>query len=517
MIMKKFFVTAMLLFVACLSLSAQQSYYSSINGVKGGETLKNALHKLIDNKNTVDYGSGTARTWGAFYTTDFIMEDGKRRVADMYSDVKRYFGTKGKAVDGMNIEHSVAKSWWGGTENDAYRDLHHLNPSDQEANSRKSNYPMAKLTSVSWTNGIMNVGKANIAGSSQNAFEPADQYKGDFARTYMYMFTCYQTFTWKYTWMVYENSSYPTIKPWAVDLLLKWHHDDPVSQKEIDRNNAVYAIQGNRNPFVDYPRLADFVWGDSVDYTFYLYGDAEDGSGSQTGSGSSGSGGTGGSDGSTDEGGGESGGSSLSASKFTLVESGSSLAVGDTIIIVYGNVAMSTEQRANNRGITTVEVSGSEVVSIPADVQRIVIEKGTSSAAFAMNVGSGYLYAASSSSNYLRTQDEIDANASWKITIADGGAADVVAQGGNTRNLLRYNPSAKIFSCYKSGQNKVSIYAKRASSNTKVDAVKKPANRKVNVYNQSGKLLRSNVPFARAFYGLPQGVYVVDNEKYYIK
>ena len=178
---------------------------------------------------------------------------------------------------------------------------------------------------------------------------------------------------------------------------------------------------------------------------------------------------------------------------------------------------MSTEQRANNRGITTVEVSGSEVVSIPADVQRIVIEKGTSSAAFAMNVGGGYLYAASNSSNYLRTQDEIDANASWKITIADGGAADVVAQGGNTRNLLRYNPSAKIFSCYKSGQNKVSIYAKRASSNTKVDAVKKPANRKVNVYNQSGKLLRSNVPFARAFYGLPRGVYVVDNEKYYIK
>lgn len=510
MIMRKFFVATILLF-ASLSCSAQQSYYSSIDGVKGGETLKNALHKLIDEKSTVEYGSGSTRTWGAFYTTDFIMEDDKRRVADMYSDTKRYFGSKGKSVDGMNIEHSVAKSWWGGTENDAYRDLHHLNPSDQEANSRKSNYPMAKLTSVTWTNGIMNVGKANIAGSNQNAFEPADQYKGDFARTYMYMFTCYQTFTWKYTWMVYENSAYPTIKPWAVDLLLKWHHDDPVSQKEIERNNAVYAIQGNRNPYVDYPRLADFVWGDSVDYVFRLNGDVENGSGNQAGSS------TVGSDSSTDEGGGATGGGGLSASKFTLVENNSSIAVGDTVIIVCGNVAMGKEQKANNRATATVEVSGNEVISISADVQKIVIERGTVASTFALNVNGGYLYAASSSSNYLRTQDDIDANASWKITIADGGAADIVAQGNNARNLLRYNPSAKIFSCYKSGQNKVSIYAKKVSSNTKVDRVKKPVNRRVNVYNQNGKLLRSNVPFARAFYGLPRGVYVVDKEKYYIK
>ena len=79
MIMKKFFIIALLMFV-CFSLSAQQSYYSTIEGVKGGETLKNALHKLIDKKSTVDYGSGTTRTWGAFYTTDFIMEDVKQKV-----------------------------------------------------------------------------------------------------------------------------------------------------------------------------------------------------------------------------------------------------------------------------------------------------------------------------------------------------------------------------------------------------------------------------------------------------
>jgi hypothetical protein len=95
----------------------------------------------------------------------------------------------------------------------------------------------------------------------------------------MYMFTCYQDLTWEYTWMNYEKSTYPTLKPWAVELLLKWHKQDPVSEKEVNRNNAVYAVQGNRNPYIDYPQLADYVWGDSINYTFHLNGDVEDGTG----------------------------------------------------------------------------------------------------------------------------------------------------------------------------------------------------------------------------------------------
>lgn len=258
---------------------AQAEYYTSIDGTKGGAALKTALYNLIKNHQQISYGSGTSSTWGAFYTTDAVIENGQRRVLDMYSNEKRYFGSKGSAVSGMNIEHSVAKSWWGGGKNNAYCDLHHLNPSDQNANSRKSNYPLGELTSVSWDNGVTFVGKANIDGSSQNAYEPCDEYKGDFARTFMYMFTCYQDLTWEYTWMNYENSTYPTLKPWAVELLLKWHKQDPVSEKEVNRNNAVYAVQGNRNPYIDYPQLADYVWGDSINNTFHLNGDVEDGSG----------------------------------------------------------------------------------------------------------------------------------------------------------------------------------------------------------------------------------------------
>ena len=267
----------MLLFA--MTAMAQAEYYTSIDGTEGGAALKTALYNLIKNHQQISYGSGTSSTWGAFYTTDAVIENGQRRVLDMYSNEKRYFGDKGSAVSGMNIEHSVAKSWWGGGKNNAYCDLHHLNPSDQNANSRKSNYPLGELTSVSWDNGVTFVGKANIDGSSQNAYEPCDEYKGDFARTFMYMFTCYQDLTWEYTWMNYENSTYPTLKPWAVELLLKWHKQDPVSEKEVNRNNAVYAVQGNRNPYIDYPQLADYVWGDSINYTFHLNGDVEGGTG----------------------------------------------------------------------------------------------------------------------------------------------------------------------------------------------------------------------------------------------
>ena len=272
-------LSSIFLFLLVVCATAQKEYYTSVDGVKGGAELKTALHELIKNHKKISYGSGEDKTWGAFYTTDAVVENGKRRVLDMYSAEKRYFGSKGSAVSGMNIEHSVAKSWWGGNKNNAYCDIHHLNPSDQNANSRKSNYPLGELTSVSWDNGVTFVGKANIDGSSMNAYEPCDEYKGDFARVFMYMFTCYQDLTWEYTWMNYEKSTYPTLKPWAVKLLLKWHKQDPVSEKEVNRNNAVYVVQGNRNPFVDYPQLADYVWGDSINYVFHLSGEVESGTG----------------------------------------------------------------------------------------------------------------------------------------------------------------------------------------------------------------------------------------------
>lgn len=95
-------------------------------------------------------------------------------------------------------------------------------------------------------------------------FEPDDQYKGDFARSYFYMAARYNSriSTWHKDMMAGNN--YPCFSTWALNLLLKWHRQDPVSDKETARNDAVYGHQHNRNPFIDHPELVEFIWGDKV-------------------------------------------------------------------------------------------------------------------------------------------------------------------------------------------------------------------------------------------------------------
>lgn len=100
-------------------------------------------------------------------------------------------------------------------------------------------------------------------------FEPADEYKGDFARAIFYMATVYDDLTWVYDYMFVSNT-YPSLVPWAVNMLLQWSRQDPVSQKEIDRNNAVEQYQGNRNPFIDFPQLAEYIWGTRMAETFRI-------------------------------------------------------------------------------------------------------------------------------------------------------------------------------------------------------------------------------------------------------
>lgn len=235
---------------------APAGYYSSLNGKKDAD-LKTAVYERIHNFTLISSYYDLPRY---FQETDLY--PGSRRWWDMYSDIPLY----APSFSGLNREHSLPKSWWGGsTTISAYVDLNHLYPSEMKANTAKSNYPLGMLQSGStpkFDNGVCRVGyPANgQGGGAPYVFEPAPEYRGDFARTYFYMATCYQTLTWKYTYMLTSNP-YPTLTSWAVDLLLQWHREDPVSQKEIDRNNAVYNIQNNRNPFIDCPDLAEYIWG----------------------------------------------------------------------------------------------------------------------------------------------------------------------------------------------------------------------------------------------------------------
>lgn len=248
-------------------------YYESLEGLSGIE-LKNAV-KAIARKNftQIPYGTkASACTWGVFLDSDTRMENGVRYWWDMYSNNKIQAPDRYTRGD-MNIEHAVPNSWWGGdTSIDAYVDIFHLNPSDATANNHKQNYPLGIVASPDDSDSWHNEGRYTTVGRPATAssggatyvFEPADEYKGDFARAYFYIFTLYNDINWRTggtNWM-YDTKSDYTLKPWAYDMLLEWAKKDPVDQKEIDRNDAIMKHQGNRNPFIDCPYLAEYIWGD---------------------------------------------------------------------------------------------------------------------------------------------------------------------------------------------------------------------------------------------------------------
>lgn len=241
-------------------------YYKSLDGLKGRD-LKNAIHEIIsDNVSMLSYGSGDRHTWWGFYVTDRRDDN---TVVDRYSNDIRSFGSRGKSISGMNIEHSFPKSWWGGSQNNAYKDLYNLMPCESSINSTKSNYPMGIVISPTskGDNGCTLVGKGS---DGQNYWEPADKWKGDFARGYMYMATAYQNFTWQGAGLqILQQGQYPTLRSWAYTLFMKWARTDRVDDIEIKRNSDVESLQGNRNPFVDFPNLMEYIWGDSTEIAFH--------------------------------------------------------------------------------------------------------------------------------------------------------------------------------------------------------------------------------------------------------
>ena len=232
-------------------------YYYAQN--KKQAALKTALHTYTAPLRELDYGSGIGFTWEGFFYTD---QNADGSVIDMYSNTFRNFNGFA-AVDGMHIEHSFPKSWWGSYPNNAYKDLFHLYPADAVTNMTKSNLPLGEVTGIpSLDNGLTKIGENGFgAAYTDKCFEPADEYKGDFARSYFYISTVYEDYYSLWQSPMMNNNTYPVWKPWALDLLLKWHRQDPVSAKELARIEAVYNLQGNRNPFIDYPTLVEYIWG----------------------------------------------------------------------------------------------------------------------------------------------------------------------------------------------------------------------------------------------------------------
>lgn len=269
-----------LCFFSCYFLAYSQfkaGYYDLMDG-KSGRELKLAAKDCVKDHTVINYTS-LPDYW---QYTDVYPElyGSARRWWDMYSDavylIEEYqTGRQSFSANQMQREHCVPKSWWkkdGDVEyTPVYSDMWNLFPSDGKANNAKSNYPLGMTQSTTFDNGVSKVGipAEGYGGGATRVFEPADEYKGDFARAYMYVATVYDDINWVVEYM-YEPTAYPTLKGWALDMLLEWHRNDPVSSKEVDRNNNVEKQQGNRNPFVDFPALAEFIWGNRSGELFYV-------------------------------------------------------------------------------------------------------------------------------------------------------------------------------------------------------------------------------------------------------
>lgn len=263
-------------------------YYDGTDGLTCG-ALKTKLRDIISNAQVLSYTPGV---WQAYQYTDIHRNDANTSdiIWDMYSDNPNgpepytytyqldQCGNYSKEGDCYNREHSTPKSWFASAE-PMYTDVHHLFPTDGKVNAIRSNYPFGEVLNATETslNGSK-LGTGNNFGYTGIVFEPIDEYKGDFARAGLYMATRYENEIISQNWSANGNADQlflsPTDQPdvnkrkaqiyddWFVKLLFKWINDDPVSQKEIDRNNAIYyeSGQGNRNPFVDRPELAFAAW-----------------------------------------------------------------------------------------------------------------------------------------------------------------------------------------------------------------------------------------------------------------
>lgn len=279
---------SVLISVSICAADIPEGYYDAIEGtqdsvlkstlyniIKGGERYFYGNNEYHTSSNPPEWQKGDLKgygTWYAFPMTD-MHPDGI--IWDMYSNCVRYYPKdKGESGCSLNIEHCLPKSWWGtGVKTDTiYRDLYNLNPSDAQANSNKSNYAPGHVSKGDkFDNGSFRMDSKAKSQYNYICWEPAEEYRGDFARTYFYMVTAYEEQTWSDTYSAYvSNDSYLRFSPTIVQVLLDWHRADPVSDKERCRADRISDIQGNRNPYIDYPELVEYIWGEQKGQTVDL-------------------------------------------------------------------------------------------------------------------------------------------------------------------------------------------------------------------------------------------------------
>ena len=272
---KKLFLPLFLMASLCFA-QAPTGYYSSATG--SGYNLKTQLKNIIDNINdnnglpfhdtSVTYGD----LWDLYKTSD-VRSDGK--VWDIYSSCNFTFttdqdtGSGGTSeCDKYNREHTFPQSWYGGSNSHPLRaDAHHVFPSDKKVNNIRGNIAFGEVLTKDYeSNNGSKRGTSNIFGPTDKVFEPIDEFKGDIARALFYVATRYEDEidSWENNNNgandMLDGSSNKVFEQWSLEMLFKWHSEDPVSQKEIDRNEEIFTHQNNRNPFIDHPEYVSEIW-----------------------------------------------------------------------------------------------------------------------------------------------------------------------------------------------------------------------------------------------------------------
>ena len=244
--------------------------YEALEGLTSRE-LRESLHEEIKDHIVLTYKQirgdqakvdvrADGKIWDIYSASDFNLSDNCDDEKDPTAEGVCY-----------NREHILPVACWTINKNRdeaekevMFTDLHHVVSTDGFANEKRSAWVYDEVKSATWTN---NLGSKLGTGKTWNetSFEPVDEYKGDIARVYFYMLTCYmdKDFTQGgkgYRYFTYSNGVCD-FKSQALALMLKWHRQDPVSEKEVARNTKVADLQGNMNPFVEQPALVEYIWG----------------------------------------------------------------------------------------------------------------------------------------------------------------------------------------------------------------------------------------------------------------
>lgn len=460
------------------------TYYRAASG-KSGAALKTALYGIINSHTDVGYdGLYTV------YAKSDVRADGS--VRDWYSNITHYnintdrAGSYKKEGDCFNREHSVPQSWFSKA-SPMKSDAYHVIPTDGYVNNRRSSYPFGETNGEIYqsANGYSKVGSCTVDGYTGTVFEPNDEIKGDIARNYFYMVTCYENHisSWasnNTASVVFDGKTYPGLQSWTLKMMLRWSKEDPVDSVERARNEAVSSFQKNRNPYIDYPGLEQYVWGDSVNVAF-SYDNYQGGGTSSVEPDQSDQPDT---PDQPDE------PSGTETGLYEEITTTADVVSGRNYLIVYktdDSSAKALNGVSGKNGIVgtvTFDAQGRIDLS-QSGQQAAVIHITAVDGHWALRDSTNHYYLSlTSSDNALNSSTTLDESALWNISVA---TTATISNVKFTSRILQYNANTPLFRCYTGSQKAVSLYREHLDTTgirsllPSADAVDTPT------YNLSGQ------------------------------